>query len=73
MSHRVRNRVLAVAGIAGALSLSSFGAVAQSRDFDCSDFHSHKQAQKFFKKHHPKQDPYGLDADNDGVACESLS
>jgi len=73
MSDRVRNRTLAVVGIAGALSLSSLGAVAQPRDFDCSDFRTHKQAQKFFKKHHPKQDPYNLDADNDGIACEDLS
>ena len=51
-------------------------AVAQSasafRDRDCSDFKTHKQAQRFFKKHHPKRDPHRLDADHDGIACESL-
>jgi hypothetical protein len=42
------------------------------RDYDCSDFNSWKQAQRFFKHHHPRQDPYRLDADHDGIACESL-
>jgi hypothetical protein len=41
-------------------------------DRDCSDFNTHRQAQKFFKKHHPKRDPHGLDGDNDGIACEDL-
>lgn len=42
-------------------------------DYDCSDFKTQKEAQNFFKKHGgPKSDPYGLDADNDGIACESL-
>lgn len=51
-------------------------AVAQSasafRDRDCSDFKTHRQAQRFFKKHHPKRDPHRLDADHDGIACEDL-
>jgi len=42
------------------------------RDWDCSDFNTHKQAQRFFKKHHPNRDPYRLDGDNDGIACEDL-
>lgn len=40
------------------------------RDLDCADFATHAQAQRFFKKHHPNQDPHGLDGDNDGIACE---
>jgi hypothetical protein len=43
------------------------------RDYDCKDFKTQKQAQKFFKKHGgPKRDPYRLDADHDGIACEAL-
>lgn len=41
-------------------------------DRDCSDFSTHAQAQRFFKRHHPNRDPHGLDADHDGIACESL-
>jgi hypothetical protein len=43
------------------------------RDRDCADFSTHRQAQKFFRKHNPRQDPHGPDADHDGIACESLS
>lgn len=43
-----------------------------ARDYDCSDFSTHRAAQRFFKHHHPNRDPYGLDGDNDGIACESL-
>jgi hypothetical protein len=38
---------------------------------DCSSFSTHAEAQAFFVSHRPGEDPYGLDADNDGVACES--
>jgi hypothetical protein len=73
MSRSVRTKSgLATVGIAAAFVIGAFGSVAQSRDWDCSDFNTHKQAQKFFKHHHPKQDPYRLDADNDGIACEDL-
>lgn len=44
---------------------------ANASDKDCSDFDTQKQAQRFFKRHNPKHDPHGLDADNDGIACES--
>ena len=43
------------------------------RDYDCSDFSTQKEAQKFFKKNGgPQKDPHGLDGDGDGRACESL-
>jgi hypothetical protein len=43
------------------------------KDYNCSDFATQKQAQKFFEKHGgPRKDPYNLDGDNDGKACESL-
>jgi endonuclease YncB( thermonuclease family) len=40
-------------------------------DRDCSDFNSQAAAQNFFENNNPGADPHGLDADNDGVACES--
>lgn len=58
------------------LSLAGSIAFAQPAsafvDRDCSDFSTHAQAQRFFKRHHPNRDPHGLDADHDGIACESL-
>jgi hypothetical protein len=41
-------------------------------DVDCPDFATHAQAQAFFNLHSPGTDPHGLDADHDGLACESL-
>ncbi|MBB5517492.1 excalibur calcium-binding domain-containing protein [Amphiplicatus metriothermophilus] len=40
-------------------------------DMDCGDFPSWEAAQSFFRASGPG-DPHRLDADNDGVACESL-
>lgn len=74
----------AVVGLATALVL--FGALivgspptenaaipqAYAADKDCSDFPNQRAAQKFFLKHNPKRDPHRLDADGDGIACESL-
>jgi micrococcal nuclease len=37
-------------------------------DYDCSDFATRAQAQRQLLP----GDPYGLDADSDGVACEEL-
>ena len=52
---------LAAAPIAGAKS-----------DKDCSDFPTQAAAQKFYKKNGgPQKDPHRLDADHDGIACES--
>ena len=61
---------IAVALITVALLASSATAFV---DKDCSDFPTQRKAQKFFKKHGgPKRDRHGLDADHDGIACESL-
>jgi hypothetical protein len=75
MPHSVRPKaVLATLGIAAAFVVGAFGSVAHSRDYDCSDFKTQHQAQKFFKKHggsrHNNFDD--LDADHDGIACEDL-
>jgi len=43
-------------------------------DVDCPDFQTHAQAQSFFVGTGGSRtnDPYRLDADHDGIACESL-
>ncbi|MBE3557391.1 MAG: thermonuclease family protein [Firmicutes bacterium] len=44
----------------------------QTGDVDCPDFSTHAAAQSFFEAHDPSADPYGLDRDKDGIACETL-
>ncbi|HST05696.1 MAG TPA: thermonuclease family protein [Chloroflexia bacterium] len=42
-------------------------------DRDCSDFATHDEAQRFFiAAGGPAKDPHRLDADHDGIACETL-
>jgi hypothetical protein len=41
---------------------------AAARDYNCSDFESQAEAQEYLLP----GDPYGLDADGDGIACEDL-
>lgn len=50
------------------LAAGSSGPVATASDYDCSDFASQEEAQEYLEP----GDPYGLDADNDGIACEDL-
>jgi hypothetical protein len=58
---------------AGALALAIAAQPAAARDKDCSDFKTWRAAQKFYKRHGgPSRDPHRLDADRDGIACESL-
>lgn len=66
--------VLALLGVAapGNAVGSSVPKASASRDYDCSDFATHRQAQRFFKHHNPRRDPFRLDGDNDGIACEDL-
>jgi hypothetical protein len=46
---------------------------AAMRDANCSDFSNQAQAQSYYIAHGgPRSDPEGLDADHDGIACESL-
>src|SRR4051794_8916762 len=53
------------------LALAS-GDHARAVDYNCSDFATQADAQNFFLSHGgPSSDPYGLDGDHDGVACES--
>lgn len=42
-------------------------------DYDCSDFNSQREAQKFFESEGgPRNDYHNLDRDGDGIACESI-
>ena len=45
-----------------------------SSDLDCPDFDTHAHAQSFFKGTGgtTTNDPYRLDRDHDGIACETL-
>ena len=61
-----------VAAIAVGVGVFATSEQAQAVDYDCSDFSSQAAAQNFFFANGgPSSDPYGLDADHDGVACES--
>jgi Excalibur calcium-binding domain len=67
----LRTRLVATAVALAALTVPATPAMAA--DKDCSDFSTWRQAQNFYKRHGgPKRDPHHLDADHDGVACESL-
>lgn len=41
-------------------------------DYNCSEFPSKKDAQRFFENNNPEEDPYNLDGNNNGLACEHL-
>jgi hypothetical protein len=46
---------------------------AQPADRNCSDFSTHAQAQAWFEKYYPYYGDFAnLDAEGDGIACESL-
>jgi endonuclease YncB( thermonuclease family) len=57
--------------VAAAVSTASAPAAQRHRDKDCSDFSSQAAAQHYFNNHDPAHDPDLLDADGDGVACET--
>ena len=65
---RVRNAV-AVTILTAGMSYPLAG-VALAQDLDCSDFSTQAQAQAVYNQ--DPSDPNGLDADNDGLACEAL-
>jgi hypothetical protein len=57
------------AGLVGVLiAFASVDTAKAQTDFDCSDFQYQEDAQA----HLLPGDPYGLDADHDGIACETL-
>jgi hypothetical protein len=68
----MRVKAIAAAAVVAAAFACSASPVAAA-DKDCSDFDTWRQAQKFYKRHGgPQSDPHRLDADRDGIACESL-
>jgi Excalibur calcium-binding domain len=57
--------------LGGMLAIPASAVPAQPSD--CSDFDNQRQAQNYFiGRGGPRRDPDGLDADGNGVACESL-
>lgn len=66
-------KYLAIPLAALMLALAAAAPAGAFVDKDCSDFSSWAQAQHYFIKHGgPRHDPSHLDADHDGIACESL-
>jgi hypothetical protein len=67
-------RLLTILGIMffalALLGLSASQAFAQTDLYDCPDFDFQEDAQRIYDQ--DPSDPYGLDGDNDGIACEDL-
>ncbi|HET7121022.1 MAG TPA: excalibur calcium-binding domain-containing protein [Solirubrobacterales bacterium] len=57
-----------IVSISALAVLALLPAAAQARDYDCADFANQAEAQEYLLP----GDPYRLDGDNDGVACEDL-
>ncbi len=77
MRTSIRRAALATATMAIAVLFVSSPAWAQSPTptgrRDCSDFSTQADAQRFFEDNGgPQNDPFNLDVDNDGRACEGL-
>jgi hypothetical protein len=58
--------------LAALLLVTSMGTAQDSDDFDCADFSTQAEAQSVYDANNPAEDPFNLDADDDGRACESL-
>lgn len=75
MRRRVRSLACLFVALSAGMVLAVLlgGGVAAGQDRDCGDFSSQAAAQSYFiSRGGPSQDPDRLDADHDGVACESL-
>lgn len=57
-----------VVGALVAIAFASQPAPAAARDYDCADFANQAEAEEYLLP----GDPYRLDADSDGIACEDL-
>jgi hypothetical protein len=76
--HPCHRRVLLhfVLAITGTLTWSvlfapTVGATQSGDDYDCTDFDSRRDAQEFYElAGGPTYDPFNLDDDEDGTACE---
>lgn len=64
--------LVGVTSVVAAQAAPMTGATAYRADRDCGDFATQAAAQRFFLDHGgPQSDPHRLDADGDGIACES--
>jgi hypothetical protein len=59
---------LGVGALLCLVAVSAPTAAAQHRDYDCADFATQAEAEEYLLP----GDPYNLDADGDGIACEDL-
>src|ERR1700761_6290742 len=50
------------------IGVAAPSASAHRRDYDCADFANQAEAEEYLLP----GDPYNLDADGDGIACETL-
>ena len=66
----VKRLLLLLATAAMAMLVATPAALAQAGDLDCADFATQEEAQAMLDA--DPSDPNGLDADGDGVACETL-
>lgn len=57
-----------VCALALCLAAVPSASAARHRDYDCADFATQAEAEEYLLP----GDPYNLDADNDGIACEDL-
>lgn len=71
--HPVRRFLLSSALFTLALFASGVMAQDPGEEVNCSDFATQQEAQQFFEQNDPAQDPFNLDANSDGVACETLN
>lgn len=53
---------------AALVALSAMPSTAAARDYDCADFANQAEAEEYLLP----GDPYNLDGDDDGIACEDL-
>ncbi|HJZ38041.1 MAG TPA: excalibur calcium-binding domain-containing protein [Solirubrobacterales bacterium] len=68
MGRWLRVVLASVAMIVVGLAAQAPGASAHRRDYDCADFANQAEAEEYLLP----GDPYNLDADSDGIACEDL-
>ncbi|HEY8471541.1 MAG TPA: excalibur calcium-binding domain-containing protein [Natronosporangium sp.] len=67
----INRKWLAVASLLGlVIGVLALAGPAQAADKDCRDFHWQEDAQAVYDQ--DPSDPYGLDRDHDGIACEWL-
>jgi len=64
----LRIPLLVVLTVVATAALAQAPSPAQALDYDCADFANQAEAQEYAGN----GDPYGLDGDDDGVACEDL-